>query len=100
MSYERAVEQHETDRLTYYTQRSNQSQDQQESEKLFVNLSLVEIIQGMSRTFIAIINDIVAGEVRSPSQLVIALFKGDRMMYIGTLLVLCAFAMYVVDITG
>lgn len=100
MSYERAVEQHKNDRLTYYTQRSNLNQEALESDKLFVNLSLKQITQGISKTFIEIINELVSGEIHSGSQLLISLFRADRMIYIGALLVLIAFAIYITDIVS
>ena len=99
-SYEKMVEQHEDEKLTYYRERSNLEQESATEDRLFVNLSLTEILRGMSQTFIDIINEIVSGKIGSAKDLLITLFHGDRMIYTGVLLVLIAFAIYVVDITG
>jgi hypothetical protein len=98
--YQRAVEKNENDRLTYYSKRSNMDRGVHETEKLFVNMSLIQIIRGVSQTLIGIINEIVSGEIRSANQLLVTLFRADRMMYIGILLVMVAFAIYIVDITS
>lgn len=99
-SYERAVIEQESDRLTYYTQRANLEQEQTEENMLFVNLSIKQIFEGISRTFINLINEIVSGQVKSFNQLLIAVFREDRMIYIGVLLVFIAFAIYLTDITS
>lgn len=100
LDYERIAAQNENYNLAYYTKRTNQEQEEEVASELFINLSVREILQGISRTFIAIINEIVSGEVTTPKQITMTLFRGDRMIYTGILLVLIAFAIYVMDITG
>lgn len=100
MSYQRKVEQHENDQLTYYTQRANVEQEQEETGKLFVNLSVKQIIQGLAQTIIDIVNDLVSGEIKDAKGLVAIFFYGDRMIYLGVLLVLVAFSVYLIDITS
>ena len=99
-SYEREVEQYERNRLTYYTQRADTDQDNKEENKLFVNLSLKQIMEGISQTFVGIINEIVSGEIKTLRQFVVTLFRADRMIYVGVLCVMIAFAFYIVDITS
>lgn len=100
MSYQRKVEQHEKDQLTYYTDRANAKKEQEESSKLFVNLSVKQIIQGLSSTIIDIVNDLVSGEVQTFKGLIAVFFYGDRMIYLGVLLVLLSFTIYLIDITS
>jgi hypothetical protein len=96
VSYQRAVELNEQDALTYYTQRANTRRS--DSQVLFVDLTLKQIIRNMSQTFVEILNELVSGQVQTKEQLVMTFFKGDRMVYIGTLLVLVALVIYVSDI--
>ena len=99
-SYERKVEQDENDKLVYYSEKSNQKNEELEEEKLIINLSIKQILNGMSNTFIEILNELVSGKILNLNQLIVSLFKGGRMIYIGILLVIIAFFIYVVDITS
>lgn len=99
-AYERMVELHEQDQLAYYTQRSTNAQTQDEISKLFINLSIKQILEGISRTFVEIIDELLSGKINGPIELVVSLFQADRMVYVGTLFVIIAFAIYIVDITG
>jgi hypothetical protein len=99
-SYERVVEQHEEDRLTHYTQRATLEQEKEITDHLLVNMSITEIMTGVSQTIIEIINEVVSGEIKTLKQLAISLFKGERMIYIGVLTVMIAFAFYIMDLTG
>ena len=95
VSYQRAVELNEQDTLTYYTERANAKRSTDQA--LFVNLTLKQIIQNISQTFIDIINELVSGEL-TKERLIMVFFKEDRMVYIGSLLVIVAFVIYVTDI--
>lgn len=99
-TYERAVAQHERDQLVYYTKKADTDQGTEEDNKLFANMSLKQIIKGISQTFIDIINEIVSGEIKTLSHLVVTLFREDRMIYVGVLCVMIAFAFYMIDITS
>jgi hypothetical protein len=95
VSYQKAVELNEQDTLTYYTLRANNKRTDQ---VLFADLTLKQIIQNISRTFVDIINDLVSGQVQTKEQFIMTFFGGDRMIYIGTLLVLIAFIIFITDI--
>ena len=99
-SYERKVQEHEGTKLTYYSDIGNKEQTEDEEEKLFVNLSLKELLQGISETIIAIINDLVSGNVRDVESLVLVIFKKNRMVFLGLILVFIAFCVYLIDITS
>jgi hypothetical protein len=98
--YERMVEFNEGEQLTYYKDRTNQSQESEERGKLFINLSVSEILRGISRTFIDIIDELVNGKVHNVSSLLTTFFRGDRMIYVGILFVMIGFAIYIIDITS
>ena len=99
-SYERKVLEHEGTKLTYYSEVSNKTQADDEDKKLFVNLSIKELLQGISMTFIAIINDLVSGEVKDFKSFLLVIFKQNRMIYLGLILVFIAFCIYLIDITS
>ena len=100
LGYERMVEVREGEQLTYYTDRTNQSQESEERDKLFINLSVTEILRGISRTFIDIINEFVTGKVYNVSSLLTTFFSGDRMIYVGILFVMIGYAMYIIDLAS
>ena len=98
--YERMVEVHEGEQLTYYRDQANQSQESDERSKLFINLSISEILRRISQTFIDIIDELVTGKVYNVTSLLTALFRGDRMIYVGILLVMIGFAIYIADLAS
>jgi hypothetical protein len=96
-SYIKRVISEEDRKLTYFTERDR---NRPEDDRLFINLSIKEVLHGMSIAFINIINDIVSGQQASMSDYIMAFFKGDRMIYVGLLLILVAFSIYIIDITS
>ena len=98
--YERKVMKAEGEQLAYYTTVANQEQSEKMQEKLLLNLSIREILRNMSMVFVAIITEITSGVVHSPRDLLYILFKENRMMYIGLVMVFVAFSIYVIDITS
>lgn len=99
-SYERMVEKREGVDLAYYTETANNKKDDQEDDKLFANLSIKQILTGISETFIDILNDIVTGKIDNASRLVNIFIKDNRLIYLSIILVMIAFSMYLVDITS
>ena len=99
-SYERAVHQNEADKLEYYTTKINNDIEDKADDTHFVNLSVKQILKGISLTFISIINELVSGEIRDVNGLIMSLFKGNRMIFISVILVMIAFSIYLVDITS
>jgi hypothetical protein len=99
--YELETLKEEHRRLHYFSDKTNEELMQTQEEELFFNLSLVNLFRNLSLTMIAIINELL--EITQETQLndIILIFvKKDRLIYIGLLLIMIAFALYVVDITS
>ena len=97
-SYESKVTDIEGKKLQYYTE--NAQSAQRAEKKVFTDLSLKTIFQNVSFTLIAIINDILAGQIKKPSDVIMVLFKEDRMIYLGLIIMTIAFCIYIIDITS
>lgn len=95
LAYEQHVIQGEKNNLRYYTERDNKKQDKEVMDGLFINLSLREIMNKWSLTFVNIINDLMNGNLG-----VYVLFKDDRMIYLGLTALFIAFSVYIIDITN
>lgn len=98
--FERMVEKGEKDKLVYYTDHSNSVSARETEDQLLINLSISEILHNMSKTFVDILSDLTktGGKNRGISDIVMIFFQGDRMIYVGLLVVLIAFMMYLVDL--
>ena len=99
-SYERLVHKNEEQQLAYYSEKANIEMENNEDGKLFLNMSIRDILKGVSLTFIDVINDLVSGKAKNSKDLIKILFKSDRMIYVGVLIILIAFGIYIVDITS
>ena len=88
-------------RLTYYDDKTNEERHQAQEEELFINLSLVTLFRNMSATIIAIINELLAIKQTSRMNDIILIFvKGDRLIYLGMLIIIIALSFYIIDITS
>ena len=99
-NYERLVHKNEEQQLAYYSEKANIEKNTNEDERLFLNMSIRDILKGVSVTFIDVINDLVSGKAKNSKDLIKILFKGDRMIYVGVITILIAFGIYIVDITS
>jgi hypothetical protein len=97
-TFERRVLDNEGQKLTYYSEKSNRLKIDETTEKLFINLSLKEILMNISLTIINIINDIVQCGIRSPRDILSILGRDDRLIYVGIVIIFISFGIYVVDI--
>lgn len=100
MDYVQRIEQSEKDQLTYLTDRTNQTELKREDQALLLNLSISQILQNLSSTFVEILNDILGGNWTGARGFIMIFFKGDRMIYVGLLALFCAFCIYLIDITS
>ena len=98
--YERMVHKHEEDQLAYYTEKANVEKNIEEDKKLFLNMSIRDILKQMSITFVDIITDLTSGKATNLRDILKILFKEDRMVFIGVLILLISFGIYIVDITN
>lgn len=87
-------------RLNYFTDKTNEERKQVQEQELFINLSLISIFRNLSATIISIINELL--EVTQDSRLndiVLIFVKGDRLVYIGLLILIIALSLYIIDIS-
>jgi hypothetical protein len=84
------------ERLDYFTDRDNIKRQQEIKAENIFNLSLKQIFENMSKTFIDLLNDILTGNIHSLSDVL----KGDRILYLGFLLFFVALGIYIIDITS
>jgi len=99
-SYIKKVIDVENKQLTYFTEKSQTELNKEESHKLFFNLSIKQILENISAVFVAIVNELVSGQDNSFKDYIMIFFKDNRMIYIGLLIIIVAFFIYIVDITG
>ena len=97
--YEARVMEAEGRALKYYTDISNRRAQAEEQEKLITNMSITAILQQISATIIAIINDLSSGNVKTAGDLALVFFRDNRMMYLGIVALFIGFSIYVVEST-
>ncbi len=97
-TFQKKVQDLETQKLTYYSEKTNASSAEEKTENLFVHLSLRQIMINISNTFIGILNDILTPSKDRDYLAIIA--KEDRLIYVGIIVVFIAFCLYLVDITS
>ena len=99
-SYHENAEAHELESLKHLADKKNQEQEKDIEHKLFVNLSLREIMSNMSTTIIMIINELLDPKIKkSSSNLITIFFQDDRMIYLGLFVALIGLGIYLIDIT-
>lgn len=99
-TYELRSAQIANQKLEYYSEIANQEAKQTVDNSLFINLSLAQILHNLSKTLVDIITDFANGKASNYTGFTQTLFTGDRMMYLGLLLLLISFSIYVIDLTG
>jgi hypothetical protein len=82
--------------LNYYTEKSNLEQDKSLEHAVIFNLSLKKIFENLSKTLIGLLDDLLKGHIHTIHDF----FRGDRLLYLGILMVLLAFCVYLIDITS
>ncbi len=78
--------------------------ERKEESKKFYNMSLKMLIKNASDVYIQLINELsnfmTNNNEKSLNQLGYIITKGENMLYIGLLLIIIAFAMWLVDVTS
>uniref|UniRef100_A0A6C0J4F0 Uncharacterized protein n=1 Tax=viral metagenome TaxID=1070528 RepID=A0A6C0J4F0_9ZZZZ len=97
---EASNKQQEQGHIKYYSEISNKDRSIEEGNHLLLNLSLREILAKWSETFVNIINEITSGNKNDLRSIISIFVKGDRMIYVGLTLIMIAFSIYLIDITG
>jgi uncharacterized membrane protein YgaE (UPF0421/DUF939 family) len=92
-AYQRHVMESEKEKLTYFKQVAEQEQHVEKQDALITNLSLTNIASNLSLTLTDILSDIIERN----GSIADILTRGDRMIYIGLLLVMISFAVYLID---
>ena len=99
-TFQKKVQDLEKQKLTYYTEKTNSIVTDDKTENLFIHLSLREIIMNISKTFIDILDDLLKLKPASVREYLDILGKGDRLIYVGIIVVFIAFCLYLIDITN
>jgi len=87
-------------KLKYFSDTANDELGKKEEEKVFINLSLVEILRNMSVVIISIINELLAINNKTTlNDLVYIFIREDRLVYLGILILLTAVAIYIINVT-
>ena len=82
--------------LNYYTEKSNLEQERDVDHAVIYNLSLKKILENMAKTLIGLLDDILNGHIHTINDVL----KGDRVLYLGLIMVLIAFCVYLIDVTS
>jgi hypothetical protein len=96
MSFQSNTIRIESDKLRYFSEKTNEMQNKNVDDHLFINQSLTTIIHKIFSTLIGILNDLT--KTSSPKEIMLTFVSGDRLIYLGIIIVIAAFCMYVVDI--
>ena len=99
-TFQKKVQDLEKQKLTYYTEKTNSIVADDKKENLFIHLSLREIIMNISKTFVDILDDLLKLKPASVREYLDILSKGDRLIYVGIIVVFIAFCLYLIDITN
>ena len=92
----------ERKKLKTFTLQANDEEDNKETEKLLVNLSVKDILSKVSKTINDIINDILTlkSGTNLLSELLTIFFGKGRLIYISIIVVFLALSVYFIDISS
>jgi hypothetical protein len=83
---------------------ATQEKERMQENKKFYNMSLKLLIKNASDVYIQLINElsnfVTKNDQKSLNQLGYILTKGENMLYIGLLLIVIAFSMWLIEITS
>lgn len=86
--------------LQYMTDKENTLRSKQTVHQQFINLSLLEIANGISMTIISIINELLdSSKPKELNDIIEIFFKDDRMIYVGLTIFLFTLGLYIIDIS-
>lgn len=88
----------EHSKLKYFSSKTNSDIVKDTEDNLLINLSLRKIAANISKTIISIINELLDPE--NKRSVVEIFFTGDRMMYLGIVLIILMFSIYIIDVSG
>lgn len=98
-NFEKASIDNENKNLQYLTAKENAEQSRQIVHRQFINLSLLEIANNISTTFISIINELLdSSKPKGMNDMLEVFFVGDRMIYVGLSVFLFTLGLYIIDI--
>jgi hypothetical protein len=96
MSFASNVIDIESNKLKYFSEKTNEMQNKYVDDHLFINQSLTTIIHKVFATLIDILNDLTKSN--SPKEMMLTFVSGDRLIYMGIIGIVIAFCMYIIDI--
>ena len=86
--YEERALKNEGALLKYYSNKASYDQNESHEDRKLINLSLAEIAANISDTIITIINELLDPEKNSSLRSIVEIFfKGDRMIYLGMIII-------------
>lgn len=89
----------ENEKLKHYTIEANSDKEEETESKIIYNMTVVEIFRKLSQTINAVINELFEPGLTA-RKFVETLVKEDRLIYIGILILIVMFGLYIVDITS
>lgn len=103
--YEKLKIAEQYNKLYINSKRETDERNKLKVNKRIYNLSLSELVQNASLTYVNVMNDVILfltkpAEDRDWNQFAQIFVNGDNMIYMGLLLVVVAFALWVIDVTG
>lgn len=88
-------------RLQFFSDKTNEERLQAQEQDVFINLSLVQLFRNLSQTIIKIINDLLEiTQDTSLNDIILIFIKDDRLIYIGIILFIIAFSIYIIGSTS
>jgi hypothetical protein len=102
--YEKLKISEQYNKLFVQSERENKRREREKKDKRIYNLSLKEIVENGSTTYSNIINDLVVFFTKPEDQkdwneFAYIFVRDDNMLYLGILLVVIAFALWLIDTT-
>ncbi len=99
--YQNQAIENEEEHLNFKSFEENLKHEKSNSDSLFINQSLSQILSNISATIIVVITELLDPKVhKTPSNIMTILFKDDRMIYLGIVILIISLAVYVIDSTS
>ncbi len=102
--YEKQKIAEQYNRLYIQSKEENEARNKLKSDKKIYNLSLSELVKNASLVYMNVLNELIIfftnpAEKKDWNQFAHIFVKSENMIYIGLLVVLIAFALWVIDVT-
>ena len=99
-SYEHVVRQHEENTLNYYKRAHEGTQFDSKSHESLRDITISVLLQRTSQVFVSILDELLSGQVLTFGDFINLFLKEGRPIYVGLIIIVIAFSMYLIDITS